>query len=187
MFETQIEFRNLDHSDFVEGAVRERLKRLDRFADDIMRCRVTVEAPHKHQGKGHIYHISIACHLPGKEIIVNNDPGRNLAHEDIYVAIRDAVNAAARQIEDYVRLRRGKVKSHEAPPHGTVSELNAEQGYGRIATPEGRSIYFHRNSLIDARLEDLTVGTEVRFDEEDGDEGPQATTVHVIGKHHIVS
>jgi hypothetical protein len=26
----------------------------------------------------------------------------------------------------------------------------------------------------------------VRFDEEMGDRGPQASTVHVVGKHHIV-
>ena len=32
----------------------------------------------------------------------------------------------------------------------------------------------------------LEIGDEVRFTEEAGDEGPQASTVHLIGKHHIV-
>jgi hypothetical protein len=33
----------------------------------------------------------------------------------VYVAIRDAFNAAARQLEDYVRMQRGEVKTHSTP------------------------------------------------------------------------
>jgi cold shock CspA family protein len=125
--------------------------------------------------------------LPGAEIVVNRDPSKDHAHEDPYVAVRDAVNAAARRLQDYVRVRRGKIKAHEAPPHGKVSELHPAEDFGRITASDGRLIYFHRNSLLDARLEDVAVGTEVRFDEEQGDRGPQATLVRLIGKHHIAS
>jgi cold shock CspA family protein len=55
-----------------------------------------------------------------------------------------------------------------------------------IMTPEGREIYFHRNSVIDGDFDSLEIGSEVRFNEEAGDEGPQASTVYLIGKHHIV-
>jgi cold shock CspA family protein len=47
-------------------------------------------------------------------------------------------------------------------------------------------IYFHRNSVLDADFDKLKIGTEVRFVEEAGDKGPQASTVKVVGKHHIV-
>jgi cold shock CspA family protein len=151
-----------------------------------MRCKVTIAAPHRHHAKGNIYHVSIDLHVPGKEILVNREPGNNHAHEDAYVAIRDAFSAAARQLQDYVRVRRGEVKAHDVPPHGTVSELHTEENYGRITSSDGRLIYFHRNSLLDAELEKLTIGMEVRFDEEVGDQGPQATSVRLIGKHHIV-
>jgi cold shock CspA family protein len=40
--------------------------------------------------------------------------------------------------------------------------------------------------VVNASFDQLEPGTEVRFSEEAGDEGPQASTVHVIGKHHIV-
>lgn len=73
-----------------------------------------------------------------------------------------------------------------APPHGRVSEVHPDENYGRITSSDGRLIYFHRNSLLEAALEDVAVGAEVRFDEEQGDKGPQATTVALIGKHHIV-
>jgi ribosomal subunit interface protein len=176
----------MDHSDFVEAAVKQRIEKLERFASEIMRCKVTVEAPHKHHHKGNVYRVTLDVHVPGTEILVNRDPSKDHSHEDVYVAIRDAVNAASRQLQDYVRVKRGKVKSHEVPLHGNVSEIDLERNFGRISTPDGRQIYFHRNSVLDAKLEELTPGMEVRFDEEPGDKGPQATSVRVIGKHHIV-
>ncbi len=185
-FPVEIDFRNFERSEFVEKAVRERCEKLGQFSSDIMRCKVTVAAPHKHHAQGNLYQVSIGLHVPGTEIIINRDPGKNHSHEDVYVAIRDAFDAATRKLQDHIRVRRGKVKVHEAPPHGTVSEINAEGGYGRITSADGRSIYFHRNSLVDASFEQLTIGAEVRFDEEAGDSGPQASSVHVIGKHHIV-
>ena len=60
------------------------------------------------------------------------------------------------------------------------------EDYGRIETLDERSIYFHRNSVINMDFDKLEIGYEVRFDEEEGDEGPQASSVRVIGKHHIV-
>ncbi len=184
-FPLEIEFRDIDRSEFVEQAVRDRCSKLERFAPHVMRCRVTIAAPHRHQTQGNLYHVSIDLHVPGAEIVINRDPGKNHAHEDAYVAIRDAFSAAARKLQDYVRVRRGEVKTHETPPHGRVSELHPDQNYGRIAAADGRLIYFHRNSLLDAELEHLTIGSEVRFDEEAGDEGPQATSVRVVGKHHL--
>lgn len=182
----QVEFRNLEHSEAVEASVRERAKALERFAKDLLRCKITVSAPHKHHGKGNLYHVSVEMHLAGAEIVVNRSPDANHAHEDVYVAIRDAINAAARKLQDHVRVRRGKVKTHAPTPHGRVSELNPGEDFGRITTADGRLIYFHRNSLLDARLEDLRIGTEVRFDEEPGDRGPQASSVRPVGKHHPV-
>ncbi|UCE90564.1 MAG: cold shock domain-containing protein [Pseudomonadota bacterium] len=108
------------------------------------------------------------------------------AHEDAYVAVRDAFDAAQRKLEAYVEQRRGQTKAHETPPHGRISELVPAQDYGRIRTSDERDIYFHRNSLVDADLDDLEIGAEVRFVEEQGDEGPQASTVHLVGKHHVV-
>lgn len=185
-FPIEIDFRNFERSEFVETAVRERCEKLGRFSSEIMRCKVTVAAPHKHHSQGNLYHVSIDLHVPGTEIVINRDPGKNHSHEDVYVAIRDAFDAAIRKLQDYVRVRRGHVKAHDAPPHGVVSELHPEDDYGRITSSDGRLIYFHRNSLVGADFEQLTVGAEVRFDEEVGDGGPQASSVHVIGKHHIV-
>jgi cold shock CspA family protein len=68
---------------------------------------------------------------------------------------------------------------------GRVSKISAEEVYGFIATPDGREIYFHRNSVIDNAFDRLSVGSEVRLAEELGEKGAQASTVHPIGNHHL--
>lgn len=180
----QITFRDMDHSDAIERAVREKSEKLDQFAD-IMSCRVVVQMINKHQHKGVMYQVAIDITVPGKEIVVSRDRGVDHSHEDVYVAIRDSFNAARRQLQDHHRISHHKVKVHEVPPHGRVSELASEEGYGRIETPDGRSVYFHRNSVLNDEFTDLEIGSEVRFFEQQGEEGPQASSVQRVGKHHI--
>lgn len=64
-------------------------------------------------------------------------------------------------------------------------QITFRNDYGRIVAPGGRQVYFHRNSVVGADFDGLRIGTEVRFAEEMGERGPQASTVHVVGKHHI--
>lgn len=181
----QVHFRNVDRSDAVEANVREHAERLERYCDNIISCRVTVEAPHKHHNKGNVYRVSVDVRTPGGESVANRRTDKHHAHEDVYVAVRDAFDAARRQLQDRQRKRRGKVKHHEVPPHGRVTELFPAEDYGRITDSAGREIYFHRNSLVNGDFEDLTVGTEVRYVEESGEKGPQASSVRLIGKHHV--
>lgn len=180
----QVVFRNMQPSAAVEAKVRERADQLEQFYQPIMSCRVTVEAHHKHHHQGNLFHVRVDLKVPEAELVASRDPGEHHAHEDVYVAIRDAFDAIRRQLEDYVRRRRGHIKEHETPPHGRIAELYPD--YGKILAPDGQLVYFHRNSLVDAPFEQLSVGTEVRYVQEMGELGPQATSVHVIGKHHIV-
>jgi len=184
----EVSFHNMDRSDAVEARVRERVEKLERFFDHITSCKVIVEAPHRHQNKGRQYHVRIIIGVPGQELVVSRDPGNVNAHEDVYVTIRDAFNAARRQLEDYVRKLKGDVKAHEAPPHGKVARLFAEQGYGFIELSDGQEVYFHRNSVVDNGFEQLQPGAEVRvaYTDKESDKGAQATTVQPLGKRHIV-
>ena len=110
----QIIFRDIEPSDAVTANIEEKAMKIEHFAENITSCRVTVEAPHKHHHKGGLFAITIDITLPGEEIVVNRSPDQDHAHEDVYVAIRDAFNAARRQLEDYARKRRGQVKQHES-------------------------------------------------------------------------
>lgn len=108
----EIVFKNLDPSVAIEAKIRERIEKMDAFYDQIMSCRVVVEAPHKHHHKGKLYRVIIDVTVPDNELIVSRTPDQNHAHEDVYVAIRDAFDAMRRQLEDYARRRRQKVKRH---------------------------------------------------------------------------
>ena len=182
----QVTFRDIPHSDAVEANIREHAEKLDQFYDSIMSCRVMVEEPHGHQHQGKLYHVRIELTVPGKELVASRAPSEHHAHEDIYVAIRDAFAAMRRQLQDFKRQQEGHIKVHETPAHGQVTELVPDEDYGRIQTSDGRDIYFHRNSLVQGNYTDLEIGTEVRFVEEMGESGPQASSVYVEGKHHTL-
>ncbi len=185
----EINFRNMDRSDAVEARVRERAAKLEKFFGRLTGCHVVIEAPRRNQRKGKLFHVRIELGVPGKaELIANRSPKDNHAHEDIYIAIRDAFDAAQRQLQDHKRKISGAVKTHEVPDHGRVSRLFAQEGYGFISAADGQEIYFHRNSVANDGFDSLVVGSEVRVVSVDGEsaDGPQATTVTPIGKHHIV-
>lgn len=180
----QIAFHNMEHSAAIEEIIRDKAAKLEEFAGHIMGCRVVVEVPHHHHhGTGNQYQVRIDVTVPGEEIVVNREPPLHEAYKDIHVAIRDAFDAARRQLEDYVRRRRGDVKAHEEPAHACVNKLFPQEGYGFLQTPDGREIYFHRDSVLHGGFDRLEIGAEVAFAEEEGRKGPQATTVRPVGRH----
>lgn len=178
----QITFHGVAASDTVEQKIREAAANLEQFHDDIMSCRVVVEAPHRRHRKGTLYHLRIDVSVTGQELVVNRDPGDRDAHEDVYVMIRDAFAAMERQLRELSRKKQGEVKRDLVAPHGVVVSLFPETGYGFIETGDGREIYFHKNSVLDSGFSRLTKGTEVRFSEEEGEKGPQASSVEIVGK-----
>jgi cold shock CspA family protein/ribosome-associated translation inhibitor RaiA len=178
-FPIEITYRNLEPTSAMETAVRKRATSLARYCPQIQECRVVVEAPHRNLRKGKLYHVAVDINLPGKKLVVSRNPKEHMAHQDFYVAIRDAFDAARRELMDEIRQRRMQVKSHAGGHHGRVVRLS-RRGFGYLETLDGREVYFHRNSVLDG-FERLTVGATVRFSEEMGEQGPQATTVVQAG------
>ena len=112
----QITFRGMEPSEAIAADIRQRAAKLDEFYDRVTSCRVVVEVPHRHHHHGKLYHVRVEVIVPGRELVVSRAPGEHHAHEDAHVAIRDAIDAVARQLADYVRERRGQTKHHEPPP-----------------------------------------------------------------------
>lgn len=175
----QITWRDIERTDALEAAIRSKAAKLDEFYDQIMSCKVMVEAPHHRHKKGNLFRISLDIKVPDKEIVVTRGPAKDHAHEDMYVSIRDAFDAARRQLQDYARVRRGAVKHHEVAHQAKVQKYFPDEDYGFLETPDGREIYFHRNALVNTDFEKLEEGQIVRYVEEIGKEGPQAKQVSV--------
>jgi cold shock CspA family protein len=173
----------MDHSDEIEAKVRFEVEKLEEFAGPLISCRVVIDVPHRHHQEGNLYQVRIDLRVPGEEIPVSRWSPEHSQDRDAQVAVREAFDEARRQLEDYARRRRGQVKFHAETPHARVSKILPDEGYGFLTTPEGREIYFHKNSVLHDEFSKLEIGTEVRFVEEAGQEGPQASTVEMVGRH----
>lgn len=180
-----ISFQNMEPSEALRAEVEREARRLEKFHDRITSCHVTVTAPGARHRQGGPFEIGIRIAMPQhKDIIVNKTHGDVPEHEHATVAIKNAFALAQRQIEDAARKMRGDVKPHVPEDHGRVTKFLAGENCGFIETPDGREVYFHRNSVLDEAFDRLEVGSEVRFVEETGEKGPQASTVRLVGKHH---
>lgn len=179
--EPQITFRNMASSPAVEADVQRRIAWLQRFHPAIVGCHVAVEAPRKRHKQGGLFRVRIELSVPGGELVVSRSPPEHASHADVYVAVRDAFRAARRELLDHARLIRGDVKAHVPPSTGEVVRLFDEPRgrFGFLSTDDGREIYFHEHALLDD-WRDVAVGDRVRFVEEAGDKGPQASTVERI-------
>lgn len=181
----QISFRHLDSSNTVESVIHEKIAWLEHFCDQIISCHVVIEKPHEHHHRGNLFHVRIDLRLPGHELVISRGPGAHKAHKDIYVTIHDAFDEARRELEDYSRRRRVDVKNLSSPPHAFVVRLERDDGgFGFIRTADDREIYFHSNAVLNGQYDHLEIGSEVRFSEEMGEKGPQASTIEVVGKKH---
>lgn len=96
----------MDPSPAVEQRIRDKVAGLVRFHDLITSCHVTVEAPHLHHQQGNIFSVHLDIHVPDKQLAYGRARHRDQGHEDVYVAIRDAFDAAERGLEQYARDRR---------------------------------------------------------------------------------
>ena len=183
----EITFRDMDSSEALADRIRSRIAELEQFHPRITSCRVVVEKGHRRHHKGNVFGIRLVLRVPGREIVITRDPEADHAHEDAHVAVRDAFDAARRQLEDYVRSQRGDIKHHEVPNLGRITKLIAEQDFGFLETPDGMEVYFHRNSVLGNHFNDLKVGDETRFvlQPAEGEKGPQASSVAKTGKHQL--
>jgi cold shock CspA family protein len=173
----QVSFDDVPVDEQVRAAVLDHVSALERLWHRITGCHVVIAQPHRHHREGRLWSVRIDLLVPGGEIVVNRAHPRDHAHEDVSVALRDAFEAAERQLEDHVRHLRGAEKTHGERCRGRISQIFPLQGYGFIKTPDGRDVYFHRNALSDRAYAAADIGTPVWFSEEEGDDGPQA--IHV--------
>jgi cold shock CspA family protein len=201
--ELQITYRNMKPSAEIEKWIHAEAAKLDTLYSRVMGCRVSVEVPHRHHRKGSPYHIRIDLTVPGGEIVVKREPSLNararhlgereskkqsevkVPHKELRQAINDAFKAAGRRLQDYARRQRGDIKSPTLLPQARVSKILPQEGYGFLTSDDGREIYFHKNSVLGRAFPRLRVGTTVRFVEESGEKGPQASTVRIVSKQGI--
>lgn len=119
-------FHSMEPSEAVRQRGEALLQRLARLSPGIMRGKMVIEGRHRHHHQGNLYHVTIRLHLPGLDVEVTHDPELNHAHEDVYVAMRDAFRAARRQLKAYEQRRGSKASRHEWERFTNRPERQAE-------------------------------------------------------------
>jgi ribosomal subunit interface protein len=102
----------MEKSSAIEAEIHKKVEKLEKFSRNITACRVSVESSFKHKQKGNLFHVVVNLDVPNAEIVASKDSGDKQAHEDVYVAIRDAFDSVRSQLEAYESRLRSKVKRH---------------------------------------------------------------------------
>jgi len=140
--EFQVVYHNIDQTEAISEAVQKRIDKLERFCDHIINGRVVLDCPHNNHHKGKVYSVTLEMHTPTLEVRVNQDQHDNHAHEDLYIAIRDAFNAAERQLKSVD-------KKHRATPlHQEVEAMSLE-----TELPEAESLLDEEEALDEINSE----------------------------------
>lgn len=198
--EPLVTFRNMRSPGLAEKQVQDEISKLAVLYPRIMACRVAVESPDRHHKFGGQFHVRIDLTVPGGKIVIKHWPSLcahirqagktnavkqlelKTAHKNLRTAINDAFKAAGRRLQDFAHRQRGSVKIHQPLPTARVSQLFSKEGYGFMTTQDGREIYFHKNAVLNRGFNKLKTGTKVRFVEEPGEKGPQASTLRITAR-----
>ncbi|MGP0072030.1 MAG: cold shock domain-containing protein [Bryobacteraceae bacterium] len=193
----QVTFRNIEDHAGLDDYVQKEAAKLERFYSRIGSCRVVVERPQR-ATSSKLFHVRIDLGVPNEELVVKHVPSLHgtledlqtqksrreaksvLVHKNPKRAIHEAFQEMGRQLQDYARRQEGAVKSKQAMQEAVVKEILPTEGYGFLETDDGRAVYFHQASVLNGRFPELRIGTRVKFAEEQGYKGPQASTVKVI-------
>jgi cold shock CspA family protein len=180
----EIAFHNMDSSESLEAMIRQYVERLDKRHGHLIGCRVSVEALHRQHQTGNVYECHIVLSVPGRDIAVSRGPHhakQHYANPDVRVSIREAFEAAERQLLAHKRQGRADITAPSGSAlAGQVALIEPGADHGFILNSTGTQLYFHRDSVTNGRFEDLRQGQPVHYVEEEGDAGPVATKVRVI-------
>jgi len=122
----EIAFRHFEPSDAVRTEIAAEARRLDRFSPRITSCRVTVAGPHGRRRNGDPFEVALSVALPGgRDIFVDRRRGDAPEPEHVLVAIRQAFDAARRQVEEAEREIRGEIKARAQKREGRIAKRAA--------------------------------------------------------------
>lgn len=63
---------------------------------------------------------------------------------------------------------------------GKIKKLVRDRGFGFISDTDGREVFFHQSSLLEASFSALAEDQQVEFEVEKSDKGPRAINVRVV-------
>jgi cold shock CspA family protein len=182
----EIDYLGQNPPEPVRDAIEAHVAALEKRFGRITSCRIAVETASGRHRTGGLHHVKIHLALPsGKTVDIDRLADNDERLADLTFAVNHAFKRARRRLLDQVRRMQGQVKVNAREPQGTITRIDPSGDFGFLETPDGREIYFHRNSVLNDAFSNLKAGSRVTFFEETGEKGPQASTVKIAGKHGL--
>lgn len=179
--EPQIEIHGLVLPSHARDLIMAQLAKIQQRFGRLTSFRITVRAPELHHKKGENFSVRVRAALPGRpEIDVGRTNGKDGRQSDLTFALNDAFRRMKRQLQRQSILLAPSAHGHHGSSEGRILSLDHERGCGFLGADDGSEIYFHAHSLLGDRFEDLLVGDRVAYHEEQGEQGPQASTVRLL-------
>lgn len=174
--ELHIESRHVRMTPRWKSEIEARMADLQEGHDDLIHGRVTLTKNPHHKKARNVAEALVVVTLPGRHTLTARKEEKTF---------EEAIRAAFASMEIELRKYREKRASKEirlppTPQRGVVCKLFPQEGYGFILQEGGGEVYFHRHAVHGMKFEELEDGTEVAFNVEEGEKGPQATTVQPV-------
>lgn len=103
----EISYKDVDKSEWIEEFIQERVDKLQRFARDLISCRVAVEKDHKRRQGGNPYYVRVETSLPGKKRLATASEHLE-AREDSKTELQNAIRDAFEAMEKRLKKAAGK-------------------------------------------------------------------------------
>ena len=183
----EITYRNLEQSDAINQLITEKIAKLERLCSYMNRCEVVLEKTQDRPKTGSPYRVRIDITIPpNHEIVGESHPSEQKQYVGLDTVVREAFSKAERQVKDLTQKQRESEhsKQHQAiDTTAIVTKLFREDGYGFIKSLDmDEEVYFHRNSVIHGDFDRIELGTGVRYTAVEGEQGLQASSVHIVDK-----
>jgi ribosomal subunit interface protein len=94
----EIVLRGVQDSGALKRYIAEEADKLGRQCDRIQSCHVVAEVLHRPKQQGTQFAVRLNITLPGTEVVVNREH-----REDVYLALRNAFEAAGLQLKEHMR------------------------------------------------------------------------------------
>jgi cold shock CspA family protein/ribosome-associated translation inhibitor RaiA len=177
-------YDDVPRSPWSEDLIRERVARLARYCDHITSALVIVAQPHRHQHKGNPFRVSVEVRVPrNRPLVIIEEPRVVEQRSNLQAVINRAFDAMELRLQGLgEERRRDALRPAEGESRGLVTRLPPGLGYGSLRMPDGREVYFHENAVLHGDFPRLAVGTEVRFEPNEGEIGLTASSVQIVNK-----
>ena len=117
----EIKFHGVDRSAWVEGYIGERVLRLERFAEGITSCHVTLAKDQASHLKGNRFSVMVEVRLPpNHDLAVRKTKDIRDMPNQLAALINLAFGAIERQLKKTVELRRGDSSTPDAPAESSA-------------------------------------------------------------------